>query len=500
MPLYSGGSRAVTFSPDSKRLVAVGNNGIVRIWDARQNHETTILSGHTDTVTSVTFSPDGSRIYSKSENEKLVWDVAQTSRTGTPARLSAGLPAPLPSSETGKSARPTEGLLAIINPNAAWAPPEVTTQTSPDGRWFVTTESNNVVLVDLEYKNTPNDKSWRKTKASFDPIWHQEQAKAATNGENWYAAVFHNARLLKHDPDSVEYYVGLQASYRRLTARTSAEIEALSRLEDVTGSAHGTFYSQQKKQIATTLPAAPLKSTEESGDPSAKASDSNHALYFDGASYADLGNPPFYKASLTVEGWIKPAANQPRSSSSVGDPRGAIFNIRSGKTDTALYAEVYSDGRLRVIHRNPPGFVGGINLFSQTTMIDGKWHHFAVVKGEDDKLHLYIDGSLEASSEETAADFGDASYPVFLGMNTERHTRYFRGLMDEVRFWKNARTRDEITSSMNSHVDPASPGLVAAYDFDQASSVRTPSQASGANLYLASIVKEALELPRGAFE
>ena len=159
MALFPGksGVESVTFSPDGTRLAAaVAGKGTIRIWDAPQKHETAILSEHTDTVTSVTFSLDGSRIYSESENEKLVWNVA------------------------------TRETL----PDAMWEPPEVITHTCPDGRWFVTTESNNVVLVDLEYKNAPDEKARRKTKASFDPFWHQEQATAATTAKNWYAARF----------------------------------------------------------------------------------------------------------------------------------------------------------------------------------------------------------------------------------------------------------------------------------------------------------------------
>lgn len=128
MGLFPGNASAesVTFSPDGTRLAAaVAGIGNIRIWDAPHNHETAILCEHTDTVTSVTFSLDGSRIYSESENEKLVWNVA------------------------------TRETL----PNAMWEPPEVITHTCPDGRWFVTTESNNVVLVDLEYKNTPDEKA-----------------------------------------------------------------------------------------------------------------------------------------------------------------------------------------------------------------------------------------------------------------------------------------------------------------------------------------------------
>jgi hypothetical protein len=108
-----------------------------------------------------------------------------------------------------------------------WAPPEVITHTCPDGRWFVTTESNNVVLVDLEYKNTPGEKAKRKTKASLDPAWHQERATEATNEKNWYAATFHFALLMKNDPDRAAFHDGLYSSFQKLKSHFGQEDRSL---------------------------------------------------------------------------------------------------------------------------------------------------------------------------------------------------------------------------------------------------------------------------------
>ena len=184
------GVESVAFSPDGTRLAAaVAGNGSIRIWDASHQHKTAILSEHTDTVASVTFSLDGSRIYSESENEKLVWNVATRETI----------------------------------PDAIWAPPEVITHASPDSRWFVTTESNDVVLVDREYKNTPDEKARRKTKASFDSFLHQKQATDATTAKNWYAATFHYAWLMQNDPDQASLYDGLQASFQELQSQFKPE-------------------------------------------------------------------------------------------------------------------------------------------------------------------------------------------------------------------------------------------------------------------------------------
>jgi WD40 repeat protein len=55
----------IAFSPDSKRMVSVGDNGAVKIWDISfiqfEIKECLSLAGHTGPVNTVVFSPDGKR-------------------------------------------------------------------------------------------------------------------------------------------------------------------------------------------------------------------------------------------------------------------------------------------------------------------------------------------------------------------------------------------------------------------------------------------------------
>ncbi|TWT81443.1 Serine/threonine-protein kinase PknB [Planctomycetes bacterium CA13] len=177
---------SIAFNPNGTRLVSAGTDGTIKLWDARQNQEMTPLRGHSDTVARVAFSPDGTRIYSQSvDGDQLVWNV-----------------------ETTKLVEAAE-----------WDPPQEVNLVSPNRRWRVSSEMNNVMLVDLEYKNTPQEKAYRATKARFDPGWHREQAKQAVATENWYAATFHFALLIKNDPDQVQFHEDLHSSYQKLVAR-----------------------------------------------------------------------------------------------------------------------------------------------------------------------------------------------------------------------------------------------------------------------------------------
>ena len=70
---------AVSFSPDGSRIVTGSDDNVVRVRNAVDNSTGNVLltlNGHTKTVTSVSFSPDGSKIASGSEdNTVCVWDV-----------------------------------------------------------------------------------------------------------------------------------------------------------------------------------------------------------------------------------------------------------------------------------------------------------------------------------------------------------------------------------------------------------------------------------------
>ena len=70
----------VTYSPDGARLATAGADGLARVWDAATGRELITLSGHTDSLYSLAYSPDGRYLATSSDVEDTtvkVWD-AQT--------------------------------------------------------------------------------------------------------------------------------------------------------------------------------------------------------------------------------------------------------------------------------------------------------------------------------------------------------------------------------------------------------------------------------------
>ena len=81
---HTGSVTSVAFSPDGQRLASASRDGTVKVWDAATGQEIRTLKGHTGGVMSVAFSPDGKRLASASADETVkVWDAATGQETLT---------------------------------------------------------------------------------------------------------------------------------------------------------------------------------------------------------------------------------------------------------------------------------------------------------------------------------------------------------------------------------------------------------------------------------
>jgi WD40 repeat protein len=68
---------AVAFSPDGTRVLTGSGDNTARLWDAATGRAVATLAGHTYAVTAVAFSPDGTRILTGSDDGAArLWDAA----------------------------------------------------------------------------------------------------------------------------------------------------------------------------------------------------------------------------------------------------------------------------------------------------------------------------------------------------------------------------------------------------------------------------------------
>jgi WD domain, G-beta repeat len=76
---HSSSIRSVVFSPDGSQVASGSEDSTVRVWDMQTGQCVHTFEGHLDGVSSVVFSPDGSRVASGSYDKTVrVWDIARS--------------------------------------------------------------------------------------------------------------------------------------------------------------------------------------------------------------------------------------------------------------------------------------------------------------------------------------------------------------------------------------------------------------------------------------
>jgi hypothetical protein len=89
---------------------------------------------------------------------------------------------------------------------------------SPDGQWLVSASQDRTIKVWNATRQHLRFKSSLEARVRIDPYWQEDKAESAERGEDWYAATFHRAWVVRRDPDNAETHNRFRAAFHRLQA------------------------------------------------------------------------------------------------------------------------------------------------------------------------------------------------------------------------------------------------------------------------------------------
>ncbi len=195
-------------------------------------------------------------------------------------------------------------------------------------------------------------------------------------------------------------------------------------------------------------------------------------LQLNGAGdHVDLGSLSGISGAYTIEAWVNAAAANTFS---------RIVDLGQGDTnDNILLAFNGSAGT--IVFEN---YVGATKTSVSTTaqLPLNQWVHVAAVNNGDGTVAIYFNGVAQSVTGNTT-DFSTAANVVrdesYIGRSNWEGDEYFKGMMDDVRIWNDARTATEVADNYNQRLGGGEDNLYAYYTFDSVKGAVVDDQAPG---------------------
>ncbi len=192
----------------------------------------------------------------------------------------------------------------------------------------------------------------------------------------------------------------------------------------------------------------------------------NYAILFPGNdgtnSNIDISGLDLTTLPFTIEMWIKPEGTQPWNA--------GLFYNETTNTGFEYASSWYIGGANYVRFMANGGDIYGVTTTSGI-VTPNKWNHLAVVMTGTTRT-VYLNGTpLSETSTFNPITWNSGS--LYLGWDSQGTDRAFKGLMDEVRIWNDARTEEEITSYMFVEATGSEDNLLAYYNFNDQAATAT---------------------------
>lgn len=182
---------------------------------------------------------------------------------------------------------------------------------------------------------------------------------------------------------------------------------------------------------------------------------SNKAVALDGASYVSLNIsecPTLENDDYAVEMWFK-------GTKQTGEA--TLFDTG----DKFVRMGFDAQGILQLTSKEATTAVGSKNY------LDNRWHHLALNVLRNGNATVYIDGveALQIPASKVAALKGDAMHigaSRYLNETEYAWNRYFKGTVDEVRYWKASQSGALLRDNRLTRLSGKDAGLAAYYPFE----------------------------------
>lgn len=206
--------------------------------------------------------------------------------------------------------------------------------------------------------------------------------------------------------------------------------------------------------------------------------ESSHAAIGDSDSFLSLNGTNQYtdvaqgtvfapRGTYTVEAWFNPSTITCAYSASTGCSilsHPGNFNLMIG--DSTIRVELGFNGNL-----------GSTSISTGATPVANTWQHIALVKNGASAT-IYLNGSAISTSTISGYSSAATSGNSFR-VGYDSSSRYFSGGIDEVRLYSTALTQTEIRTDMVAWGPIAASGLIAYYDFNDATGSKIDNKVSG---------------------
>ena len=204
----------------------------------------------------------------------------------------------------------------------------------------------------------------------------------------------------------------------------------------------------------------------------------SNSMQFNGTNaYVSIPNVNYTGTnSFTIEAWIKPTDISTNTYYE-------IARQQTGTTTQNFLLSFQNNGTILSFGLATVNQAGYSELdvpITASNFTDGNWHHVAAVY-DGATRKMYVDGILVGTDNKTGSVYFGTPANTNIGSNFP-YNEYFKGNLDEVRFWNIARTQTQIQNAMNSPLPNNTVGLTAYYEFnDTTGTIAADSSGNGNN-------------------